>query len=272
MSDEPQLEMFRAAYTDIPIRDQRDLMERPFFSLSKSPRKTPIQYNVNGTMVKVSPVEEYGIATIWDTDILIWAATQITEMMDRGGTPSRKMQFHPYSLLKGIRRGVGGDQYQKLQAALRRLAATYIQTTIRVPKGSRKKTVEFHWIDQWDALEENGKPIGMSITLPDWLFEGIVQGGGVLTIHEDYFTLKGGIERWLYRVARKHAGSQEGGWRFTMRQLHEKSGSASKLANFACDIRKAVSADVLPEYTLEIVRNRAGQEVVCMSRRVLNTG
>ena len=129
--------------------------------------------------------------------------------------------------------------------------------------------MEFHWIDQWDALEENGKPIGMSITLPDWLFEGIVQGGGVLTIHEDYFTLKGGIERWLYRVARKHAGSQEGGWRFTMKQLHEKSGSASKLANFACDIRKAVSADVLPEYTLEIARNRAGQEVVCMSRRVM---
>ena len=70
-------------------------MERPFFSLSKSPRKTPIEYNVNGTMVKVSPVEEYGIATIWDADILIWAATQITEMMDRERHPSRKMQFHP---------------------------------------------------------------------------------------------------------------------------------------------------------------------------------
>ena len=35
--------------------------------------------------------------------------------------------------------------------------------------------------------------------------------GGVLTIHEDYFLLTGGIERWLYRVARKHAGQQEGG-------------------------------------------------------------
>ena len=34
---------------------------------------------------------------------------------------------------------------------------------------------------------------------------------GVLTIHPDYFILKGGIERWLYRVARKHAGSQDGG-------------------------------------------------------------
>ena len=47
---ERQLDIFQPAYTDIPIRDQRDLMERPFFSLSKWPRKKPIEYNVNGTM------------------------------------------------------------------------------------------------------------------------------------------------------------------------------------------------------------------------------
>ena len=118
-------------------------------------------------------------------------------------------------------------------------------------------------------MEENGKPIGMSITLPDWLYEGIIQGGGVLTIHQDYFLLTGGIERWLYRVARKHAGQQEGGWRFSMRQLYEKSGSAARPADFAIDVRKAVSADALPEYTLEIGRNRAGEEVVHMARRLL---
>ena len=88
---------------------------------------------------------------------------------------------------------------------------------------------------------------------------GSSQGGGVLTIHQDYFVLKGGIERWLYRVARKHAGSQDGGWRFTMKQLHEKSGSMSRLANFACDIRKAVSANALPEYGLEIIQESRGR-------------
>ena len=54
--------------------------------------------------------------------------------------------------------------------------------------------------------------------------------GGVLTIHEDYFLLTGGIERWLYRVARKHAGHQEIGWQFTVRQLYEKSGSAARVS------------------------------------------
>src|SRR4051812_21286524 len=104
----------------------------------------------------------------------------------------------------------------------------------------------------------------MSITLPAWLYEGIVQGGGVLSIHEDYFLLTGGIERWLYRVARKHAGSQEGGWQFTMRQLYEKSGSVARFSDFALDVRKVVSADALPEYTLELARNAEGDEIVRM--------
>ena len=65
-----QLGFFNAAYADIPIRDQRDTMERPFFSLAKKPRKTPIEYEVGGVIVKVYPIKEFGIATIWDVDIL----------------------------------------------------------------------------------------------------------------------------------------------------------------------------------------------------------
>jgi len=265
---ERQLEFFNAAFADIPIRDQRDTMERPFFSLAKKPRKTMINYEVGGTIVKVFPVNEFGIATIWDADILIWAATQITETIDRGGEASPKIQFHPYNLLKGIRRPIGGDHYKRIQDACRRLKATYVETNIRLPKGSRKKTHGFSWLDDWDALEDgDGKPLGMSITLPAWLYEGIVQGGGVLSIHEDYFLLTGGVERWLYRVARKHAGHQETGWSFTMRQLYEKSGSASRFSDFAIDVRKVVQANSLPEYALRLHRNLEDDEVVAMIRR-----
>jgi plasmid replication initiation protein len=86
--------------------------------------------------------------------------------------------------------------------------------------------------------------------------------GGVLTIHEDYFLLTGGIERWLFRVARKHAGQQDLGWSFTMRQLHAKSGSSSRVSDFAIDIRKVVEADSLPEYALTIHKNEEGEEVI----------
>ena len=102
-----QLDIFQAGYVDIPIRDQRDLMERPFFSLAKTPRLKPIAYAVGGVTVQVTPGPA-GLATIWDADILIWTATQITEALDRGGEVSPVINFHPYTLLKGIRRHTGG--------------------------------------------------------------------------------------------------------------------------------------------------------------------
>ena len=107
----------------------------------------------------------------------------------------------------------------------------------------------------------------MTMTLPDWLYSGVLMKGGVLTIHEDYFLLTGGIERWLYRVARKHAGQQESGWSFTMRQLFEKSGSTARLSDFAIDVRKAVDANTLPEYAMTIHKNEEGEEVVNFVRR-----
>jgi len=99
-----QLDIFQAAYADIPIRDQRDMMERPFFSLAKRPRKKPIIYSMGGVTVTVTPGQDIGMATIWDADILIWAATQVTEALDRGKEVSPVIRFHPHAMLKGIRR------------------------------------------------------------------------------------------------------------------------------------------------------------------------
>ena len=113
-----QPDLFAASFADIPIRDQRDTMERPFFSLAKRTRLDPIEYNVGNVWVEVSANPQIGMATIWDADILIWAATQITEALDRNLSPSRTVQFHPYNLLRSIRRTTGGNDYARLRAAL----------------------------------------------------------------------------------------------------------------------------------------------------------
>lgn len=257
-----QNDLFAASFADIPVRDQRDTMERPFFSLSKKPRLNPIQYQVGNLWVEVSANPQFGMATIWDADILIWASTQITEALDRHLAPSRTIQFHPYNLLRSIRRSTGGADYGRLRAALERLTHTAVRTNIRAE--GKKKFASFHWLESWTETidEATGEPTGMTISLPDWLYTGIIERGGVLTIHEDYFLLTGGIERWLYRVVRKHAGKQEIGWSFTMRQLFEKSGSAARFSDFALDIRKVVQANQLPEYELSMSRNADGVEIV----------
>jgi plasmid replication initiation protein len=262
-----QADLFAANFADIPIRDQRDTMERPFFSLAKKPRLTPIEYSVGDVWVEVSANSKFGMATIWDADILIWASTQITEALDRGQAPSRTIGFHPHNLLKSIRRPTGGEHYQRIRAALERLTHTAVRTNIRAE--GKKKAASFHWLESWTEVtdEQTGETNSMTMTLPDWLFDGILMKGGVLTIHEDYFLLTGGIARWLYRVARKHAGHQEGGWQFTMRQLYEKSGSASRFSDFAIDVRKVIEADSLPEYTSVLHKNEEGDEIVHFVKR-----
>src|SRR6266481_4431474 len=102
-----QPDLFAASFADIPVRDQKDMMERPFFSLAKRPRLKPIEYQVGNVWIEVSPNPKFGMATIWDADILIWASTQITEALDRGLTPSRTVRFHPHNLLKSVRRQTG---------------------------------------------------------------------------------------------------------------------------------------------------------------------
>ena len=64
----PQFDLFLPTIVDLRFRDQKDTMERPFFSLSKSKRMKPIEYvNENdGIFVTVLPHQDFGMATIWD--------------------------------------------------------------------------------------------------------------------------------------------------------------------------------------------------------------
>src|SRR5262245_40163926 len=165
-----QPDLFAATFADIPIRDQRDTMERPFFSLAKKPRLAPIEYRVGDVWVEVTANPNFGLATIWDADILIWAATQLTEARDRGREVSRVIRFHPHNLLKSIRRDAGGVNYKRLRAALDRLTHTAVRTNIRAQ--GKKKFASFHWLAGWTEVtdEASGETLGMTMTLPDWLF------------------------------------------------------------------------------------------------------
>jgi plasmid replication initiation protein len=82
----------------------------------------------------------------------------------------------------------------------------------------------------------------------------------VLTIDRAYFELTGGLERWLYRLVRKHGGRQEGGWSFDLKHLHAKSGSLSPLKHFAYDLHEIVRRERLPGYRLVISRDPRGAE------------
>ena len=234
---------------DVNPRDQRELMERPFFSLAKNKRTKPILYKAGDTEVQVYALPEYGMATIWDADVLIWAATQIVAAADQGLRTSRFFRFTPYQLLTATRRGTGFRQYKLLRGALQRLQATVVLTTIR--QGENWRRQQFSWLNEWEELiDAKGHSQGMEFVLPDWFYQGVLDRRLVLTIDPAYFELTGGIERWLYRVARKHAGRQPDGWAFDIRHLHVKSGSLARPSDFAIDLRRIAERQSLPGYRL----------------------
>ena len=128
-----------------------------------------------------------------------------------------------------------------------------IRTTIR--QGEQWRRQQFSWINEWGELVTHaGRVEGMEFVLPDWFYQGVLDRRLVLTIDPGYFALTGGIERWLYRVARKHAGRQAEGWRFDLRHLHTKSASTARFTDFALDIRRIAARQPLPGYRLEIER------------------
>ncbi|WP_066696847.1 replication initiator protein A [Sphingobium amiense] len=268
-SERSRLDPFVVATGDAPPRDQRDLMERPFFSLAKTPRTKPILYKAADVEVQVLAMPEHGMATIWDADVLIWAASQIVAAENNGLTTSRFFRFTPYHLLRAIGRSTGNRQYVLLKSALARLQSTVIATTIR--NGTHWRRRQFSWINEWEEMTtRTGRVEGMEFVLPEWFYNSVVDRSLVLMIDPAYFRLTGGIERWLYRVARKHAGHQPHGWLFEIAHLHQKSGSMARISDFALDLRRIAARQPLPGYRLQIEREH-GRELLRIRPENLST-
>jgi len=266
----PEFDLFIPKLNDLPLKDQREVMERPFFSLSKRKRLKPIEYTSpdGDVWVHVSGNPEFGIATIWDADILIWATSHLNQLRERGVNElPRTIHTTAYDLLRSIRRDTGGKGYKELHAALQRLEATTIQTSMRAPK--RRKLAQFGWLDGWtlEVDRETDAPRGMTITLSSWLYEGLMRERALLTLSPDYFLISGGLERAIYRIGRKHAGDQPDGWTCRLNVLHEKTGSDSPLKQFTYLLKKIVQADSLPDYQLSFVNAANGAPAVHFVRR-----
>lgn len=264
-----QFDLFLPYIADLPLRDQREMMERPFFSLAKSKRLKPIDYtSPDGKLwVHVSANPDYGMATIWDADILIYCASVLADMARRGvNDVPRKLHIMPYDLLRAIDRPTTGRAYELLGQALDRLVATTIKTNIRA---ENRREATFSWLDGWTQLvdEKTERSRGMTLELSNWFWEGVMMKGGVLSIDRAYFKLTGGRERWLYKVARKHAGGAgDDGFAISMPVLFEKSGAEGEYRRFKFEIVKLAEKNALPGYTLTIEPGKNGEPLLRATR------
>jgi plasmid replication initiation protein len=250
----PNRDFFIADLVEWAVKDDRHSMEHPMFSLSKKPDRKIRRYEHNGNTLVIAP-GAYGLATIWDKDILIYAVSQLTAAVNQDRHDvSPTVRLTAYDLLVSTNRHTGGGDYDQLQKAFERLSGTRITTDIRT-NGVRQRE-GFGIIDSWKIIEKNsadGRMVAIELRLSDWLYNAIL-GLEVLTISRDYFRLSRGLERRLYELARKHCGHQAK-WVVGLDVLYKKSGSNSPLKRFRLEVRNIAKADNLPDYRLRYDAN-----------------
>lgn len=274
--------MFTVCTADPPLRDNRDVMEYPFLALQKR-RTQPIEYRNKNIHLSVAADVRFSIATIWDWDLIIFAASHLNEAVERGHKPAPRISFAPYDALRQMSRTTGGRDYKELAAAIKRLAATLIITNIRFDDQPKEGgQAGFHWLsgfwipvryqfgnwmtpDSPDGEPDPSRP--WEIELPPWLYNAILRQREILAVHRDYFELTGGIERWLYRLARKSVPDKADfpGFAFRLETLFERSGLSGRLRQFREKIEDIAARQPLPEYDVVITRDN-GHELVTLMR------
>lgn len=247
--------------------DPRDIMESmgiPYLALSKN-RKSPIIYDSpdGTTKVRISCHSEHYIASIYDWDIIQCIAGKIQEAINsKRDIPPRTVIIPRHKLLKEIHKHDGKTNQKKIEASLNRLQTTLIDTTVR--NEDYRYRSGFSFIDSWRYTERKDVK-EFKITLSEWLYDGMCIEGALLKVSREYFDMTSGLQKILYRIARKHVGAQNKSWDFSIEELHKKSGSERDLRKFKHDLRKAIENQKIPSYHFEWIEENGNVTI-----RILN--
>jgi plasmid replication initiation protein len=247
-----QLDLFIATASDLAPKSHQDLMARNWFSLSKRRRTEPIIHSYQDNWVKITGNARHGIATIFDNDVLIFVIAQYMNAINHGMKTGRRFQFtgYEYHTFTG-KKHHGGKAYLDLWRSLQRLHNTFVETNIRL--GSTNTTHSFNWLSEIKQVKDGNTHRGYEIVLPEWVYESITNKKMVLTLDDDYFTIRGGLARWLYLFARKTSGFQSSGWSESIESIYNKSASTGTLSEFRRKVKNIATKNDLLGYSVELV-------------------
>jgi len=273
-----QPDFFIPMLYDVGARDSRGVMDVAVFRLSKNESRanSVIRYELPDGHVQVSS-GVYGMASVWDYDIVLMAVSHLTEAMNqyragKGDKPGQVFRPHIGDVLTFCEKNVGGNQKDSVVDALMRLSTTHVSIERTRSVGDQPITITEgeNLIGPFKVVSSpKGKQVEfVEIKIADWMYEEITQGHkpDVLTVHPDYFKISQGVARFVYRLARKAAGKDMAVWGF--KTLYERSGSMGPFKEFSRILRKVIQANDLPEYDLTEEEGQMGPVLRMVHRSV----
>lgn len=239
--------------TSFAVKDDQVLMEFPFFSLAKAASKEIKEVQIRNCSIRIIPSRE-GAPTVWDKDILIYAISKIVDERNAGADITaleKNVTIRTIEFMEFCERSTGGDGYNAILTALRRLKGSVIETDVPTGDAGVIQTRGFSFIDNYEilAVGKSKKVLEFSVTLSDWTMNSLrrERQKGVLTLDRKYFSLKKSVHRCLYEIARKFCGQDELKM-INLELLRLKSGSTDTLAKFRAVVNEVIKEDCLPGY------------------------
>jgi len=261
-----------------PLRDLWRTMVLPYFAVENR-RTEKIVFKSKGIYLEVIPGEGEGVPTIHDLDFLIVIVSMLNEQDNRYGQMHRCLEFSPAAVLRNMRRHTSGSDYQRLARTIRRLRTATIITNVFDELGDGWQR-PFGWVsdykvpithlglesDSFGTTHADGNR-KWSVTISENLIQSISTKTELLAIHPRYFDLRSGIERALYRIARKSVGDKQGQWRWTVHSLHKICALKSPIHKFRYKLKLIEQTQCLPEYDLNFAVG-SGDNLIVFTRNL----
>jgi hypothetical protein len=237
------------------VKNSRTVMFWHFFALCKELVTELPVYDDGRIRIEVTGTK-FGVANIYDKEILIYIVSLMQDKINRGEVVTRRFTFTINDFCRVVGVKAVGTAYSRIEDALRRLQGTQISTNIET--GGEGEDAAFSWISDYKINYRrgmDGKKITKSVTvdLCEWLYRAVLRDGNMLTHPVAYFKLKP-MEKRLYEIAR--SGPQDG-FRMNLEKLRIRVGSESDLKVFKQRLLAITKRKCpIPEYGISLIDPR----------------
>jgi hypothetical protein len=230
------LDMSSQAIQVSSYKNEQNLMKFPFCSTSKKTRFTPIVYESEGFKLQVTGSNEYGIAKIFDFDIIKFAISKIAEIKKTTNILLCEIVFSAYECIKAIGKDPkSGKNLKTFREALDRLSTTSYKTNI-YGSGS-KKTANFTLV-KYEYVETSRGIDKVKLVFDKRFIESFVDGSNNLLLLDSEVIREGsGLKKRLIELVRVNLNeSTDPYWEVAISELQQLCANEWVLKKFKYEI------------------------------------
>ena len=217
-------------------RNERNLMLYPFCSTSKRKRLNTIEYKSGDgrRWLEVSANHKFGMAKIWDFDILRYALSKAGEIKYAFGHFPNQVQFSGYECLIALRKDPrAGQNHIWLREALARLVSTTYRGNIFRDDSNE---VGFTLIG-YELVDGKGGVERIKIIFNERLLESVKMTNSLLEVNKDVMLEDSGIKKRLLELVQVSKGERQE-WSVRVLLLKEMCAHEGRLNNFKAQLKE----------------------------------